>query len=134
MALLDVQVMKIFPIGFVQTDQAGRSSRPCDQSGEDEAQRAWEVRRILANISKWTDNFDPILQERRMNEASKWRVHFEKQLERMKVAVDKLRYTARGTNTNPDGAYFIFLFRSQTLTCKFFSITTQRNRELPGRA
>jgi hypothetical protein len=42
-ALLDVQVLKLFPVGFVETDQTGRSGRPCDQSGEDEAQRAWEV-------------------------------------------------------------------------------------------
>ncbi|KAG8739881.1 hypothetical protein FRC10_005015 [Ceratobasidium sp. 414] len=75
-ALLDVQVLKLFPVGFVETDQTGRSSRPCDQSGEDEAHRAWE--------------------ERRTNEASKWHIQFEKQLERMKAAVSKLGYTARG--------------------------------------
>jgi hypothetical protein len=42
-ALLDVTVMKLFPVGFVETDTTGRSSRPFDQSTEDEAQRAWEV-------------------------------------------------------------------------------------------
>ncbi|KAG8714021.1 hypothetical protein FRC09_018069 [Ceratobasidium sp. 395] len=83
-ALLDVHVLKLFPVGFVETDQTGRSSRPRDQSGEDEAQRTWE--------------------ECRMNEASKWRIQFEKQIERMKVAVGKLEYVARGTNANPDAS------------------------------
>ncbi|KAG9091090.1 hypothetical protein FS749_016802 [Ceratobasidium sp. UAMH 11750] len=83
-ALLDVQVLKLFPVGFVETDQTGRSSRPCDQSGEDEAQRAWE--------------------ERHTNEASKWRMQFEKQLERMKAAASKLGYAARGVDPNPDAS------------------------------
>ncbi|KAG9095123.1 hypothetical protein FRC07_011146, partial [Ceratobasidium sp. 392] len=83
-ALLDVQVLKLFPVGFVETDQTGRSSKPRDQSGEDEAQRAWE--------------------ERRINEASKWRIQFEKQIERMKAAVGKLEYTARGVNANPEAS------------------------------
>ncbi|KAG9098302.1 hypothetical protein FRC06_006559, partial [Ceratobasidium sp. 370] len=83
-ALLDVQVLKLFPVGFVETDQTGRSSRPCDQSGEDEAHRAWE--------------------ERRTNEASKWRTQFEKQLERMKAAASKLGYIARGADANPDAS------------------------------
>ncbi|KAG9119159.1 hypothetical protein FRC07_005976 [Ceratobasidium sp. 392] len=83
-ALLDVQVLKLFPVGFVETDQTGQSSKPRDQSGEDEAQRAWE--------------------ERRINEASKWRIQFEKQIERMKAAVGKLEYTARGVNANPEAS------------------------------
>jgi hypothetical protein len=44
-----------------------------------------------------------LLQERRANEASKWRIQFEKQLERMRAAVDKMRYTAKGVTPNPDG-------------------------------
>ncbi|QRV80418.1 DNA recombinational repair protein BRCA2 [Ceratobasidium sp. AG-Ba] len=83
-ALLDVQVMKIFPIGFVETDQTGRSSRPFDQSAEDEAQRAWE--------------------ERRTNEVGKWQIQFEKQLDRMKAAVDKLAHAVKDNSTNADAS------------------------------
>jgi breast cancer 2 susceptibility protein len=41
--LLDIIVTKLFPVGFVETDEKGRSGRPFDQSAEDDAQRAWEV-------------------------------------------------------------------------------------------
>lgn len=51
MPLLDVEVLKLFPVGFVETDQMGRSSPPCDQSGEDEAQRVWEVGRNRIHVS-----------------------------------------------------------------------------------
>ncbi|KAL5640302.1 hypothetical protein ACGC1H_007540 [Rhizoctonia solani] len=81
-ALLDVIVTKLFPVGFVETDEKGRSTRPFDQNAEDDAQRAWE--------------------ERRSNEASKWRVQLEKRLERMKTATGRFRHLARGASFNVD--------------------------------
>ncbi|EUC56706.1 BRCA2, oligonucleotide/oligosaccharide-binding domain 1 protein [Rhizoctonia solani AG-3 Rhs1AP] len=81
-ALLDVIVTKLFPVGFVETDEKGRSTRPFDQSAEDDAQRAWE--------------------ERRSNEASKWRIQLEKKLERMKTATGRFRHLAKGASFNVD--------------------------------
>ncbi|CUA67485.1 Breast cancer type 2 susceptibility protein homolog [Rhizoctonia solani] len=81
-ALLDVIITKLFPIGFVETDEKGRSTRPFDQSSEDAAQRAWE--------------------ERRSNEASKWQVQLEKRLERMKAATGRLRHLAKGASFNDE--------------------------------
>ncbi|CAE6514695.1 unnamed protein product [Rhizoctonia solani] len=80
--LLDVIVTKLFPVGFVDTDENGRSSRPFDQSAEDDAQRAWE--------------------ERRTNEASKWRLQLEKKLERMRSATGRFRHIAKGASFNAE--------------------------------
>ncbi|KAJ1302729.1 hypothetical protein OPQ81_003043 [Rhizoctonia solani] len=80
--LLDVIVTKLFPIGFVETDEKGRSSRPFDQSAEDEAQRAWE--------------------ERRTNEASKLRIQLEKRLERMRTAAGRFRHLAKSASFNAE--------------------------------
>ncbi|CCO29828.1 Breast cancer type 2 susceptibility protein homolog AltName: Full=Fanconi anemia group D1 protein homolog [Rhizoctonia solani AG-1 IB] len=80
--LLDIIVTKLFPVGFVETDEKGRSGRPFDQSAEDDAQRAWE--------------------ERRSNEASKWRLELEKRLERMRSAAGRLRHSAKGASFNAE--------------------------------
>ncbi|KAG8763946.1 hypothetical protein FRC11_008273 [Ceratobasidium sp. 423] len=90
--LLDVIVTRLFPIGFVETDEKGRSSRPFDQSAEDDAQRVWE--------------------ERRTNEASKWRLHLEKKLERMSSATGRFKHLAKGASFNAeeipeDAEYFL---------------------------
>ncbi|CAE6503053.1 unnamed protein product [Rhizoctonia solani] len=81
-ALLDVIVTKLFPVGFVETDEKGRSGRPFDQSAEDDAQRAWE--------------------ERRANEASKWRIHLEKRVERMRSATSRFKHLAKGASFNAE--------------------------------
>ncbi|KAH7338915.1 BRCA2, oligonucleotide/oligosaccharide-binding, domain 1-domain-containing protein [Rhizoctonia solani] len=81
-ALLDVIITKLFPIGFVETDEKGRSGRPFDQSAEDDAQRAWE--------------------ERRANEASRWRIQLEKRVERMRSATGRFRHLAKGASFNAE--------------------------------
>ncbi|CAE6406499.1 unnamed protein product [Rhizoctonia solani] len=80
--LLDIVITKLYPVGFVETDEKGRSGRPFDQSAEDDAQRVWE--------------------ERRTNEASKWRIELEKRLERMKSAAGRFKNLAKGASFNAD--------------------------------
>ncbi|CAE6399509.1 unnamed protein product [Rhizoctonia solani] len=80
--LLDIIVTKLYPVGFVETDEKGRSGRPFDQNAEDDAQRAWE----------------------RTNEASKWRIELEKRLERMRSAIGRLRHLAKGASFNSEEA------------------------------
>ncbi|KAF8688651.1 BRCA2, oligonucleotide/oligosaccharide-binding, domain 1, partial [Rhizoctonia solani] len=82
--LLDIIVTKLYPVGFVETDEKGRSGRPFDQNAEDDAQRAWE--------------------EQRTNEASKWRIELEKRLERMRSAIGRLRHLAKGASFNSEEA------------------------------
>lgn len=42
-----------------------------------------------------------------MNEASKWRIQLEKRLERMRAAVDRLSYVAKGTIPNTEGEHHL---------------------------
>ncbi|ELU39385.1 BRCA2, oligonucleotide/oligosaccharide-binding domain-containing protein [Rhizoctonia solani AG-1 IA] len=98
--LLDIIVTKLYPVGFVETDEKGRSGRPFDQNAEDDAQRAWEVSKSFNTPGL---AFNSVPKEQRTNEASKWRIELEKRLERMRSAIGRLRHLAKGASFNSEG-------------------------------